>query len=213
MPTRHLLVNLNSSSVFFWVEHFFCAFFFLELILRFLALKLKSYCFKDMWLVFDSFLVMAMVLQTWLVPLFQLLVHHESPAGLPADASVLRIARLLRLTRLLRMARLLRFMPELFILVKAIVAAMRSVVFTLALLILLLYAFSIAFTQSLKGTECGKTYFDTVLFSMQSFFIFGTLLDEVWDLVSAMVSEQLWLALVGLYVFIIFSSITIMNML
>ncbi|CAE7169566.1 Cacna1h, partial [Symbiodinium necroappetens] len=205
-------VNTDPSSVFFWMDQFFCTFFFVELLLRFLSIKSKYKCFKDVWFVFDFFLVATMVLQTWLVPLIQLFVHQVS-ASLAADASVLRIARLLRLTRLLRMARLLRYMPELFILVKAIVAAMRSVVFTLALLMLLLYAFSIAFTQSLKGTECGRIYFNNVLLSMQSFFIFGTLLDEVWDLVSAMVAEKLWLALAGLYFFIIFSSITIMNML
>eukprot|EP00439_Symbiodinium_sp_Y106_P019616 s2665_g2.t1 len=205
-------VNTDPSSVFFWMDQFFCTFFFVELLLRFLSIKSKLKCFKDVWLVFDFFLVATMVLQTWLVPLIQLFVHQVS-ASLAADASVLRIARLLRLTRLLRMARLLRYMPELFILVKAIVAAMRSVVFTLALLMLLLYAFSIAFTQSLKGTACGRIYFNNVLLSMQSFFIFGTLLDEVWDLVSAMVAEKLWLALAGLYLFIIFSSITIMNML
>ena len=45
-----------------------------------------------------------------------------------------RLVRLLRLTRMARMARLLRAMPELLVLIKGMVVAMRSVFFTLCLL-------------------------------------------------------------------------------
>merc|ERR1719331_2215743 len=80
-------------------------------------------------------------------------------AGL-GNASLLRVARLLRLTRMARMARLLRAMPELLILIKGMVAAMRSVFFTLILLCLMTYCFGIMFTQLMAETELGNPYTD-----------------------------------------------------
>ena len=40
-------VNTDPSSVFFWMDQFFCTFFFVELLLRFLSIKSKLKCFKD----------------------------------------------------------------------------------------------------------------------------------------------------------------------
>ena len=49
--------------------------------------------------------------------------------------------------------------PELLILVKAIAAAMRSVGFTLLLLVIVLYVFGIGFTQLLRGSLVGSDTF------------------------------------------------------
>merc|ERR1719362_1677996 len=93
------------------------------------------------------------------------------------NASILRIARLLRLTRMARMARLLRAMPELLILIKGMAAAMRSVFFTLALLVLILYVFGIAFTQLCADTECSDM-FNGVFTSMHFLLVNGALMDS-----------------------------------
>merc|ERR1719446_723734 len=84
----------------------------------------------------------------------------SSPMG---NASIFR---LFRLARLARMARMLRSMPELLILIKGMVAAMRSVGFVLLLLVIIMYVFSIAFVQLLKGTDAGNEFFPGIPASM-----------------------------------------------
>merc|ERR1719215_1397492 len=93
------------------------------------------------------------------------------------NASILRIARLLRLTRMARMARLLRALPELLILIKGMVAALRSVCFALSLLGMILYVFGIAFTQLSEDTSL-EPWFGTVVGSMQTLLVYGALMDE-----------------------------------
>merc|ERR1719482_2639658 len=81
--------------------------------------------------------------------------------GMGGNASIMRLARLLRLSRMMRMARLLRAMPELMILIKGMVAAMRSVFFTLFLLAIMTYVFGILFKQLMDGTLMGDSHFPT----------------------------------------------------
>merc|ERR1719297_742394 len=100
-----------------------------------------------------------------------LLTDKSSGDGI-GHASILRLARLLRLSRMGRMARLLRALPELLILIKGMVAALRSVCFALGLLLLILYVFGIAFTQLCEGTAL-EPEFDTVLISMHTLLVYG----------------------------------------
>merc|ERR1719261_2053866 len=93
------------------------------------------------------------------------------------DVSILRLLRLVRLTRMARMVRLLRAMPELMILIKGMVVAMRSVFFTLCLLAVIIYLFSIAFRQLTDGLAVGDRYFRTVPDAMASLLLRGTLPD------------------------------------
>merc|ERR1719183_2384679 len=79
------------------------------------------------------------------------------------NASLLRLLRLLRLSRMARMARLLRSMPELLVLIKGMIAAIRSVFFTLLLLFLLLYVFSILFRQLTMESLIGEEKFPSIL--------------------------------------------------
>merc|ERR1719272_2841479 len=89
-----------------------------------------------------------------------------SPVG---GTSILRLFRLLRLSRLMRM---LRSLPELMILIKGMATAMKSVAYVMALLVLITYVFSIAFTQLAVGTETiGDAYFANIAHSMYSLII------------------------------------------
>merc|ERR1740121_2376126 len=101
-----------------------------------------------------------MVVETWLLTAIFL-----SMGGVDGDlgnASILRMARLLRLSRMARMVRLFRAMPEVLILIKGILAATRSVVFTLFLLLILLYVFAIALRQLTDKTTPGDLLFSSV---------------------------------------------------
>merc|ERR1719163_1371889 len=99
-----------------------------------------------------------MVLETWMMSMVMLAsgAGGSNPAG---NASILRLARLLRLSRMMRMARLLRAMPELLILIKGMIASLRSVSFVFMLLIIILYIFSIAFRQLSDGSPVGAEKF------------------------------------------------------
>merc|ERR1719362_249066 len=134
-----------------------------------------------------------------------------SNGGGAGNASILRMARLLRLTRVARMARLLRAMPELLILIKGLMAAMRSVMFTLGLLLVIIYLFAIAFTQLCENTEC-ETVFSSVLHSMHYLLVKGALMDGVGDVTKLLEPQSIPL-LILFYIFVLLASLTVMNML
>merc|ERR1712012_1414941 len=98
-----------------------------EWLVRFLAFARKADSVRDLWFVFDSFLVALMVFETWFLSAFVYLFSSSSGVSGLGDASILRIARLMRLSRMARLARLLRTMPELVILVKGMLASTRTV--------------------------------------------------------------------------------------
>merc|ERR1719410_1125703 len=103
----------------------------------------------------------------------------EDDAGMMfGNASILRLARLLRLTRMARMARLLRAMPELLIMVKGMVAALRSVSFTLVLLLMILYVFGITFVQLCDKSPCASLFPD-VLAAIHILLLRGALMDDM----------------------------------
>jgi len=204
-------ILLEAAWPFQVVENMFCVYFTFEWVSRFFSFAHKRHCLKDPWFVFDSVLVGTMVLETWVMTVIILITGPNGNTG-GGNASVLRVARLLRLSRMARMVRLLRAMPELMIMIKGMVAASRSVLFTLLLLILLMYVFAVAMTQLLEDTAVGEKYFGTVFKSMYSLWLHGTLLDDV----SIMSDRLLKLSPIylGIYFFyILLAALTVMNML
>jgi len=199
---------LDADLQFQIAENVFCLYFSVELSARFMAFKKKRNCLRDGWFVFDSVLVTLMVVETWVMT--AVFLAGSSGGGSPlGSVSVLRLFRLARLSRLLR---LLRSMPELLILVKGMVAAMRSVGFVLLLLLLMMYVFSIAFVQLLRDTESGSEYFSWILHSMYTLLVAGTFMDNITVVSTAigadnMVCGGLFFTFVGL------SALTILNML
>jgi voltage-gated sodium channel len=205
--------NYNSASsvmkaepIFQLVEQFFCVYFSFEWFVRFMAFRRKLDGRKDAWFVFDSVLVLLMVMETWALAIAE---ACGSAATLPFPASVLRLFRLLRLSRLMRM---LRSLPELMILVKGMVTALKSVGYVLGLLVILLYIFAIAFTQLTGSYSFHEAYFQNVGLSMYSLFIYGTFLDDLakfCDDIRIEAPECFFLVLV----YISMGALTVMNML
>jgi len=202
----------DAHPIFQIAEHFFCLYFFTEICTRFAAFEQKLNCMRDPWFVFDSFLVIVMALETWVMTIVILSTSSKGTSTNLGDTSILRIARLLRLMRMARVARLLRAMPELVILLKGIVAAARSVFFTLVLLLLLMYVFAIAFTQMLRDESVGNEFFKTVPQSMHTLWLRGTLLDEVWEVMEEVQKVSLFYVFL-LDLFILAAALTVMNML
>jgi len=200
---------LDADPVFQIGEHFFCLYFSLEWFIRYMSFRRKRDGLKDGWFIFDSCLVLMMALETWALPAIMLSMGNSGSSGL-GGTSILRLFRLLRLSR---MARMLRSMPELMILIKGMVAAIRSVFFVMALLIIMMYMFAIALTLLADGVDvAGEEYFPNVPKSMFTLWVHGTLLDDLAGICNALLDESL-VCLVVFNLFILISALTIMNML
>merc|ERR1712217_202913 len=137
--------------------------------------------------------------------------NNENSTSL-GNASLLKMIRLLRMTRVARIARLLRLVPELMILIKGAAVASRSVLFTLILLIMVIYVFAIAFTELLADLPAGKAHFSSVHYSMATLLLNGVFLENCPDVVKDLGQDGLWYA--GLFLlFILVATLTVMNML
>jgi hypothetical protein len=191
------------------VEYSFCLFFVCEWAIRFFAFREKRSALGDSWFVFDTTLVLLMVLETWVLPLVVLLTGAASQTGI--DVSLLRLFRMFRVTRVARMVRLVRTMPELMILVKGMAGAARSVFFTLLLLGSIIYVFAIAFRQLSKDTEIGEVYFSTVLISCSTLLLEGTLPDLA-DFTYKLADADIGFGFLFL-LFVLFATLMLMNML
>jgi len=208
------LYNQGSRWGFPFMENFFCVYFTGEVLIRFLAFRVKLDCTRDGWFVFDGTLVVVMIVETWV------LEFVGGSAAIPIDMDMLRLLRLLRITR---MGKLMRFFPELAIIVKGMVAAVRSVGCTAVLLVLVLYVFSIIFTDQFHQ---GKVFDDdpdipeiAVLFgsmgkSMRHLFIMGTILDDMTACTNTIrMSGKSESMMTVFFVFVLISSFTMLNML
>jgi hypothetical protein len=219
------------------IENCFCVLFFTELVIRFLAYQHKRTCLKDVWFMFDGALVFFMILEVWMLPLYQDVFSSGGDSDGLSNFSSFRLLRLLRLTR---MARIMRFVPELMVLVKSTVQAMQSVGFILLFLLLCTFVFALVFT-SLLGTgtdDCGgldarrlsrllsgdyveevededpnaHQLFCTLFSSMMTLFTNGVLQDNLAQTLAPVKEDNLAL----FWCFVVFeciASITLLNML
>lgn len=199
---------LDSHAFFQTGEHLFCFYFSLEWFVRFMSFKRKSNGLKDAWFVFDSLLVFMMVCETWVLTAITV-ASGSSGASPLGNTAILRLFRLLRLSRLMRM---LRSLPELMILVKGMITAMKSVMYVMCLLVIVTYVFAIAVTQLSEGTEMKETYFQHVSLSMYSLLIYGTFLDDLSAFCDDIRAEKP-IVLVVVFLFICLGCLTVMNML
>lgn len=204
-------VLYNAETPFIVVEQLFCLFFFLEIVVRFLAFKQFMSAFLNRWFLFDITLVVFMVLETWVIFLLTAFASG-SGEGWVFDSSILRILKLLRLTRVARIARLLRLFPEVMILLKGIGIASRSVLFTMAMLATVVYVFAIAFVQMAADTSLEPAYFSSLSNGMFALVFHGCFYDGLPDLARMCFKESIFFGLL-LLLFVVVAPLTIMNML
>mmetsp|Transcript_22034 Transcript_22034/g.50341 ORF Transcript_22034/g.50341 Transcript_22034/m.50341 type:complete len:682 (+) Transcript_22034:47-2092(+) len=211
-------VLMKAEPIFQIVENLFCAYFTGELVTRFCAFEVKKNSFRDYWFIFDFTLVVMMVVETWVMTLIISMWPGGSNnfSAAASNASILKLAKLMRLTRMARMVRLLRALPELMVLLKGLVAATRSVFFTLCLLGLVIYVFALLFVQLMQAgaIHAGPEYdanFKSVPDAMYFLLLRGTLPDLA-DHVYDMSSNNILFAMLFL-IFVLLASLTLMNML
>lgn len=201
----------TTSPVFIFAEHFFCLYFFVEWFLRFGAFRNKRDSLRDFWMVFDGSLMLVTVVETWLLQ-FVLWAAGATDGGHSDSTGMIRLVRLLRIVRIARIARLLHHLPELLILVRAMVIATRAVFFSVILLVLVLYVFGIAFTQLAQGSPLADKYFGNIPDSMTTLLLNGIFLDSVSEVVVEIGRENLLFSFVFIW-FILVGTLTVMNML
>jgi len=192
------------------IENMFCIFFLFEWVIRFGAFRHKCDGFRDRWFLFDSLLMCAMILDTWVFTLYVACSSQQVTSAF--NPSVLKVLKMARLTRMARVAKLVRANPELLCLLKGMMVACRSVSFTLALLVLVLYVFGIAFTQLTKNTPVGTRYYKTVPDAIVTLTLHGIFLEGLPDVVIMTGNEHLLLGAL-LMLFVLVASVTVMNML
>jgi len=212
-------MDLNRESLsrtpwlFFLVESLFCAYFCVELIIRMLAFESKRDFIKDWWLMFDFLLVTLMVTETWLIPfVLEMLMASDSDLDVMGNASIFRVMRLMRLTRMARMAKLLRAVPELVVLIKGMAVAARCVMYTLVLLMCLIYVFALAFVGLVKGTALEESIFSSVSSSVGFLLLTGTIPDLV-DIIRKDIGGVHIVYAILFFFFILLSTVLVMNML
>lgn len=210
--------SLHSSDLLFViVEQVFCIFFVFEIVIRFAAFKYTCFALTDGWWLFDFVLVVFMVLETWILFVLTSVLNQGSGKEV-FDSSILRVLKMIRLARVARIARLLRVFPELMVLLKGIIVAARSVFFTLLLLAVVMYIFTILFVQLSSGSTLGNTYFSdeynlpSVSAGMYSLFIHGCFYSDLNTFARACFEEHFMFG-VTLLLFLVTGPWTVMNML
>lgn len=148
----------RASPGFIAAENLFCSLFLMELVIRFFAYPRRMMAVRDTAFLFDTILVAMMMLECWVMPLLDLMTAGAS-SDVAETSSILRFARVMRILRTARIAKLIRYMPELVILLKGMMSACRSVFFTLLLLLLVTYVFSITITEVSRGTSLEEEVF------------------------------------------------------
>lgn len=186
------------------VENMFCAYFFLEWLVRFSAFQRKLDCLKDGWFKFDSVLCFLMVMETWVFPFFA-----PGTLGPSMPTGVLKLFRLLRL---FRMTRLLKAFPELLAMLRGVRAASRAVGSALMMLIVLTYLFSILMHMILNYSEEDPEY-ERLGDVMWTLLMDGVFLDSIGKLTRQFIAGDQWIALAIFMLFVLASAMTVMNML
>jgi hypothetical protein len=205
---EELLVNADIG--FQVAEHSFCAFFFIEWLIRFSAFKQKLHSLKDSWFLFDTVIVLTMVLETWILSIIALAIGSTMSAG-SGSSSILRIVKVFRLTRVLRIGRLFRAFPEIILIVRSLAVVMRTVLLISLLLLTTTYVFAIVMTQLCKGSKFQNNYFESVPTAMFSL-ILCAVFPDMKDFTNDLASESWFYAFLFLS-FTVFATLIILNML
>jgi len=191
-----------------WVvsDSLFTSLFLAELVLRMLALG--HLWPRSPWNIFDLFLVLASMIDVWILPLLK----QQFELRL---LTMFRVVRLVRMLRILRLLRLLRHSSKLVLLVHALWGALRALGWFMILLVGVLYVMALIITRlttldpHLRDNQQVKDWFGTMPRALFTLFQLMTL--EGWpDIARETMDESPWLTLFYIS-FILVTNITLLN--
>lgn len=201
----------QGDGVFFLMDNVICAYFCFEISIRWLAYQVPRDALSDNSFLFDLFLAVSMAVETWGWMLMAAFVGFEKHQASPGITPSLRALRLIRITRAFRMSRIFRFVPELMILLHGMFQAIRSVLTTLLLLVLVTYTFAVAMTQLLQNKSIGGGRFDSVP-EATTFLLLQTLCGFDYHFMMDMMNAD-GLSFAFMLAYQLIGSLTLMNML
>jgi len=145
--TNYLATHSTDGKVpthFRVIDGFFCIFFTMEICFKIYAYRSSFFMGPSWgWNMFDVAVVGLQLVEE----IGMIMVDGDKDVVPGANFSFVRTLRILRLIRILRLVRILRLISELRLLVMSILGSMRSLLWTVALLILLIYTISLYITQ------------------------------------------------------------------
>jgi hypothetical protein len=198
---------IRAKPVYVAADIAFFSYFLVEVLVRFCAFKKKRNCLKDGWFKFDATLVTLYAFDPFALGLMAAL---SGGGGLGLPTAILRLFRLARLSRLVRM---LRSLPELMIMIKGMRTASSSVSYTMALLMIITYVFSIALRNIVPvDSKIEDLYFRSVPETIHNLILFGTFMDSLSTFIYD-VKEESSLCLIFCWMYIGLAALTVMNML
>jgi len=191
-----LLVGIQANSqvqnggkenpVYTSIDHVFTTLFTIELSLRLFAegfyhfFTSKNYS----WNFFDFFIVSMSVVDASLTAIF---TASSENGGNMTHLRVMRVFRVIRLVRTLRMVRLVRFIRALRALIYSLLVTIKSMVWAMLLLAMILYIFGVAFVQAV-----GDHYADAQPRDQQFDRFFGSLPKAMCTLFTSITSGLDW---------------------
>jgi len=128
---------------FRWAEWSFYGFYLVELILKLFVLRQLFFCGEDwIWNIFDAFLV--------LLAIYDVVMYfiEDLTGSSGMNVTFMRLLRLLKMLKMLRVVRVMRFFRELRLMVYSISRSVRSLLWAVAMLILIMYIFALCFMQA-----------------------------------------------------------------
>jgi hypothetical protein len=142
--------------VFYVIETIFCVIFSFELFCRLYVHRCQFFTADGRaWNIFDFSIVMVQLVEKSF-EFYNAIAQEGGKTG--SEFGFMRIMRILRLIRVVRLVRLLRLISELRTIVASLIGSMKSLCWTMVLLILLMYIFGVYLTQTITDHRilCAK---------------------------------------------------------
>jgi len=180
--------DTTADLAFSVIDKVFATMFAVELLLRMLGTKLAFFCKSGCaWNFFDMVLVVMSLIEVALE------IKGFEDTGGAEDAGAGKVMRMFRMARVIRVMRVLRFLDELRTMVLLILHSMRSLFWLLVLLSIILFVFSIFFTQGIA--DYLATYQeDPIGEELRKFY--GGLADSAFTLFMAITGGVSWIEVV-----------------
>jgi len=174
----------QADSALIFLDYFVTIFFCVEILLRFAAEKNKKEFFQDGWNVFDTIIVTVSLI----------------PAG--------ESALLLRLIRIFRVLRLISFIPELKLLIEALIQSLSKLAYVCLLLFIILYIYAVFGSMAFSSTD-PERWGDL---GVALITLVQVLTLSSWEQVMLPLQEQISWSWIYFYSFIALGSITVLNL-
>mmetsp|Transcript_4762 Transcript_4762/g.8624 ORF Transcript_4762/g.8624 Transcript_4762/m.8624 type:complete len:446 (-) Transcript_4762:100-1437(-) len=139
----------DNPTSFMVIQHLYAYIFLIELLCRLAAQRLRFFCNESWFWNYLDLLIVGTSLLEVIVDIMSLL--NDADVGSTENLSSIRIVRIIRMTRLVRVFRIIRivrFVRALRTLVYSIICTLKSLVWSMLLLVMIVYVFGILFTQA-----------------------------------------------------------------